>query len=241
MADVTAEKLCAAEGCGRPRVARGWCHTHYARVRRTGEPGGPITGTGGRPRKPRAICSIDGCDRVHSAHGYCKQHGRRIETCGTTEKPPPRKKAKRYCSSDGCEARYYAKGLCRTHYHRNRWRTQQHQPQPQPTPESPRQLPPSRGRVQPVVRKRCNGAWQVITATGIHEFASWSEAATFGYRAGVRSQAMRKKVRITGPDVACKAPGCDGAVTAMGFCGRHYYRMKNTGSLELLARAAKGS
>jgi hypothetical protein len=32
-------KTCSVEGCQRKHAARGWCRVHYARVKRTGDPG----------------------------------------------------------------------------------------------------------------------------------------------------------------------------------------------------------
>ena len=29
---------CGVEGCKRPRICKGWCRTHYMRVRRQGDP-----------------------------------------------------------------------------------------------------------------------------------------------------------------------------------------------------------
>jgi hypothetical protein len=34
------QQICTVEGCGRPRKAQGFCHTHYMRMRRTGNAGG---------------------------------------------------------------------------------------------------------------------------------------------------------------------------------------------------------
>lgn len=35
------KRPCDVEGCGRDHYARGLCHRHYVRVRRTGNPGPP--------------------------------------------------------------------------------------------------------------------------------------------------------------------------------------------------------
>ncbi len=29
---------CSVDGCARQHYARGWCHAHYMRIQRTGEP-----------------------------------------------------------------------------------------------------------------------------------------------------------------------------------------------------------
>ncbi|TDR34692.1 hypothetical protein DES43_113123 [Aquamicrobium defluvii] len=34
--------ICSVEGCDRPALTRGFCTGHYARLRRHGEPGGPL-------------------------------------------------------------------------------------------------------------------------------------------------------------------------------------------------------
>lgn len=59
--------LCSIEGCHRPAKRKGWCNTHYERLRRTGD----IT----RGRKPKKLdCNIDACSKPHFARGFCHIH-----------------------------------------------------------------------------------------------------------------------------------------------------------------------
>lgn len=44
----TAERWCSVEGCERAPTGRGWCHKHYERWRRTGDP----EGTTRKPKPP---------------------------------------------------------------------------------------------------------------------------------------------------------------------------------------------
>lgn len=67
--------MCSVEGCGKPAKARGWCTTHYARWRKTGNPLGKI--------RHRNKCSVDGCNEWCYSHGYCPKHAWRQERYGS--------------------------------------------------------------------------------------------------------------------------------------------------------------
>lgn len=87
----TAGGECAVEGCGRPHFGRGWCRTHYFRVRRTGDVGTAEVAT----KRPEAECAVDGCDRTirGGARGWCHTHYTRYRRQGDpnvvgTPRPP---------------------------------------------------------------------------------------------------------------------------------------------------------
>lgn len=73
------DAACQIQGCEKQCVARGWCHRHYKRWQRYGDPE-----VGGRPQ-PSASCAVDGCDQSHEARGWCKKHYRRWQRHGSPE------------------------------------------------------------------------------------------------------------------------------------------------------------
>ena len=70
---------CSIEGCTKPVDARGWCHTHYTRWYRHGDPTVQL--------RPGGVCSVDGCDRQRNSRGLCSTHYGRWRKWGTTDKP----------------------------------------------------------------------------------------------------------------------------------------------------------
>jgi hypothetical protein len=103
--------ICAIEGCGRPYRSLGWCHGHYERWRRHGDP------LGGR--HPQGVCSVEDCARTATIRGWCDRHYNRWrrtgDPLGHKDRPPPR-----YCSIKGCGRRHDARGWCGMHL--QRWR-----------------------------------------------------------------------------------------------------------------------
>lgn len=71
---------CAVDDCDRNAVTRGWCHKHYQRWRKHGDP--TIVA-----RPPRRGCDVEDCDRVHYGHGLCSMHHRRWREHGSVELP----------------------------------------------------------------------------------------------------------------------------------------------------------
>jgi len=63
--------ICKVEDCGRRVRTRGYCRTHYERVRKTGDPGGPIKVIS---RTNPEFCTFDGCEEPYKANGYCGAH-----------------------------------------------------------------------------------------------------------------------------------------------------------------------
>lgn len=62
---------CSIEGCdlltGVPGTARGFCHRHYYRFQKYGDP------LGQRTYMPK-VCTIEGCDKPAQARGWCPRH-----------------------------------------------------------------------------------------------------------------------------------------------------------------------
>lgn len=69
---------CAVDFCGREAKCRGYCGTHYSRLRRTGDPLGMK-----RHRYTDGVqCSIDGCGRQAQDRGMCGMHAQRVRRYG---------------------------------------------------------------------------------------------------------------------------------------------------------------
>jgi hypothetical protein len=110
-------KTCAALGCRRRLLARGFCEAHYARFKRTGEasPDRPIGP--GRPALVAARkqpCTVGGCLRTRLAKGLCGMHYARKQRTGTVEARP--KRVSPPCEVGGCGRTSWARGLCNRHY-----------------------------------------------------------------------------------------------------------------------------
>lgn len=63
------KRSCSVIDCNKKHVARGFCQTHYMRLKRTGSVGNSsiqVRGTEG--------CLIDDCTGFHIARGFCQRH-----------------------------------------------------------------------------------------------------------------------------------------------------------------------
>lgn len=106
-------RTCLVEGCGKPSVGQGYCHAHYARLRRYGDPT-----ASGRPALP-SDCSAEGCDKPRMALGYCPTHYARFKKYGDASVCKTRTQTK-ICVVDGCDEPALARDLCAMHYMRNK-------------------------------------------------------------------------------------------------------------------------
>lgn len=79
--------------CERPLKTAGYCHAHYERMRKGGDPNSPVKqrGQGPQPRKP---CSATGthdgeawtCEQPTKARGYCLSHWKQLHKGGQIRK-----------------------------------------------------------------------------------------------------------------------------------------------------------
>ena len=72
-------KTCSVDGCGGRHVALGYCGTHYARFKKTGDPG-PAHLL--RAKNQGSPCSVEGCDREAGSVNMCKMHYQRLRKFG---------------------------------------------------------------------------------------------------------------------------------------------------------------
>lgn len=69
--------MCIVEGCERRVQARNLCPSHYARMRRHGD---PLTVL--RNRDHDGLCAVEECDQPYSARGFCNTHYERFRLRG---------------------------------------------------------------------------------------------------------------------------------------------------------------
>lgn len=97
--------ICKVEGCGKKRVAGGFCHPHYKASFALG------------------TCSVDGCGGYVVAKGMCGKHYRRMKVHGDVSDIDRRIKPPVPCAVDGCENSTHwtvggRMGWCSKHYMR---------------------------------------------------------------------------------------------------------------------------
>lgn len=104
---------CTVDGCGRPHTARGYCLTHWTRLRKQGDaqPDVPI-----KAKKRNLFCSVEGCDAPHYCKAMCRNHHARWLRTGSPHAKPPKQKPA--CTVEGCDNTAKARGFCTTHYRR---------------------------------------------------------------------------------------------------------------------------
>lgn len=102
---------CSIEGCGKPKLARGWCSKHHSAWQRHGDPEWIRTRISDLP------CSIDGCSRPRYAQLVCSMHRRRFRKTGSYDLAT---RITKTCSAVDCERPVYGRGYCQMHW--KRWR-----------------------------------------------------------------------------------------------------------------------
>jgi len=76
------ESNCAVADCLNPAKTRGWCHKHYVRWWKHGDPLiVQLAGWGNRPRQHQT-CSVDDCATRPLARGWCRKHYKRWQATG---------------------------------------------------------------------------------------------------------------------------------------------------------------
>lgn len=119
--------VCSVEGCGNPHSARGWCHTHYGRWRRHGD---PLAAVNPVRYAPSDKCRVEGCPTRARSLGWCPMHYMRWRRNGD----PLALQEIGVCSIDGCDSQLCGRGWCRLHY--QRWAKYGHPLWPYGTPST---------------------------------------------------------------------------------------------------------
>jgi hypothetical protein len=103
--------ICAVPKCVRPVDAKGFCHTHYGRMKRGKDPFAAI-----QKRIPPGTtepCSVSGCSYSSRRNGLCGMHSGRIQWRKMMTDPD-----RDPCTIEGCEGKKYVHGFCTRHYMR---------------------------------------------------------------------------------------------------------------------------
>ena len=110
---------CRVESCDKRVIGRGYCMSHYHRLRRTGNlSADKLIGE----LRTRGICKSVGCERLHQAGGYCGTHYKRFIQYGDAfDNIPIGELRKRgICKVASCDRQHFSRGYCSTHYRRFR-------------------------------------------------------------------------------------------------------------------------
>lgn len=81
---------CKEDDCPRPVIAKGWCHPHYYALR-TVPP-----------------CTVESCDRPQQVKGWCRSHYEKL------------RESDQVCKVEDCSKAVRAHGWCRYHYYKLR-------------------------------------------------------------------------------------------------------------------------
>ena len=136
-ARITPDGLCSVPDCDRKHRARGYCDAHLKRVKKYGDPGGPIGKTGARGTVPidvvveevEFLLGSETPKRIAQRIGY-----RTLDALTCHPRPPrrpprPRRQtpegrlmpaAIRPCSYPGCPKNVHSHNLCSGHNHQRR-------------------------------------------------------------------------------------------------------------------------
>lgn len=104
-------RTCTVNKCGNKHYGHGYCHKHYYRWMKHGDPLSDA-------KKRRGSCTLEGCTNPHYGNGYCSKHYQRLVKHGDLHREGRLRKPVRLCSIDGCEEIHVARGYCKNH-HRN--------------------------------------------------------------------------------------------------------------------------
>jgi len=105
---------CSVSTCTRVVAAVGYCHAHYYRWKKHGDPRAHIP----LPPKPEVPCSVDPCDRIAESNGMCSLHDARTRRTGEPMAGTPPLLRRSTCSAEGCETKHHSNGWCEMHYQR---------------------------------------------------------------------------------------------------------------------------
>lgn len=203
---ISAAPACAVEDCPKGgKIVRGYCDTHYYRLRVHGDVRAdvPIKDIGVRDR-----CSIDDCARQGVLRrDLCTMHYQRWLKHGDPHRERPRQAEK--CVIDECGAQpTVGKGLCRKHFKR---------------------LHRTGSTADPVSEPRTLGE---CSAAGCQKIESRRGLCSMHYTRWKKHGDVEVTLRTwtSQAGLACSMAGCDVAANSQGLCRRHWvaaYHAKN--------------
>ena len=103
-------KVCEIQDCERKYFARGFCQTHYQKMRRKGKLPQVQFSAEGIP------CKVEGCEEPVRCKELCSRHYNYFRRTGKTHKEAFEKELD--CRVDGCTRKRRGLGLCNMHYNR---------------------------------------------------------------------------------------------------------------------------
>lgn len=107
-------RVCSILNCNKKAHGKGFCTTHYMRLRRYGDVNKVYKSW--EIKGKNIFCSIEKCFNRYHAKKYCRKHYRKFIAYG--DPLISKLNLKRYCSMPVCDRKYYAKGFCHIHYQR---------------------------------------------------------------------------------------------------------------------------
>ncbi len=215
----TSSKVCQVDTCQEPALCRGWCSSHYARWRSTGDVQAdkPIT----RRVRPygNMQCSATGCSGPASSRGLCKTHYSRLRRKGAAQADIPVRQPVTWrgqtCQVSACMEPAAKRGDCIAHYVRR-------SKHGDPLAHIPIQARRHAGKICQIpecglpVRKKvwCSVHYERIRRTG-------------------SSGSVETKRSFIPIGAICLADDCNNPVKAQGLCKTHYSRLLRKGDAQV--------
>lgn len=104
------KKSCSVEGCKRKYDAKGFCHMHYNRWKRHGN---PLIIT--KDMSKNKSCKIVNCNKTYKGLGFCTKHYQRFKKWGDPLFVTNNQEHEKLCAINNCSRAYSGKGYCKVH------------------------------------------------------------------------------------------------------------------------------
>ena len=103
-------KKCSVTNCDKKLKAKGYCQTHYMRLRRHGTTNDPVS--------TKAKCSIESCNDYSKARGFCYKHYHSYMKYDDPFHSNRRRIGRAPCKIESCEGFNHGGGYCQKHKYR---------------------------------------------------------------------------------------------------------------------------